>query len=170
VTMTAGAVIEVIEALDGAGIAAGVTGGWGVDALLGRETRPRGDVDLGIDADVVEPAIDALTTLGYRLEVDERPGRVKLVAPDGAVDLHPIRWDAGGNGRQVGLNGQVFDYPAGSLAAAGVIGGRRVRCGTPELQLAFHRGYAPREHDRRDMQALADAFGLLLPESYIDPG
>ena len=38
--MDATEVLRVLDALDGAGIEAGVTGGWGIDALLRRETRP----------------------------------------------------------------------------------------------------------------------------------
>ena len=63
---------------------------------------------------------------------------------------------------------ETFDYPAGSLDAEGEIGGRIVYCGTPELQLAFHAHYDLREHDRRDMAALAAEFGLVLPPSYSD--
>jgi lincosamide nucleotidyltransferase A/C/D/E len=165
-TMTAGAVIEVIDTLEAAGVRAGITGGWGIDALLRRETRPHGDVDLGIGADAVATAIDALARLGYGVEIDQRPARVELSGPNGRVDLHPIAWDADGAGRQVSLEGEVFDYPPGSLDAIGVIDGREVRCGTPELQLAFHSHHAPRDHDRRDMAALAAAFGLELPGSY----
>jgi aminoglycoside-2''-adenylyltransferase len=167
VTMGPAAVLGVLDALEGAGVRAGVTGGWGIDALLGRETRPHDDVDLGIADDAVAAAIDALAGVGYRVELDERPGRVQLNGPTGRVDLHPIRWEADGHGRQVGLHGEVFDYPPGSLDAPGRIAGRIVRCGTPALQLAFHEGYAPRDHDRRDMQALAEAFGLPLPAAYV---
>ena len=67
---------------------------------------------------------------------------------------------------QTGLAGEVFEYPAGSLDADGEIAGRKVRCATPELQLAFHAHYEPRDHDRRDMAALAGEFGLSLPASY----
>jgi lincosamide nucleotidyltransferase A/C/D/E len=169
-TMAAAAVIEVLDALERVGVRAGVTGGWGIDALLGRETRPHGDVDLGLADDSVRLAIDALEPLGYAVEVDERPGRVQLRGPRGGVDLHPIHWDDRGHGRQHGLNGEVFGYPPGSLDAEGLIAGRRVRCGTPELQLAFHLGYAPREHDRLDMVALAETFGLTLPQAYLDRG
>ena len=165
-TMTAGAVLEVLDALEAAGVRAGITGGWGVDALLRRETRPHGDVDLGIGEETVTSAIDALARLGYVVELDQRPARVKLTGPNGRADLHPIAWDADGAGRQTGLEGEVFDYPPGSLDAIGVIDGREVRCGTPALQLTFHSHYAPRDHDRRDMEALAAAFDLQLPQSY----
>jgi lincosamide nucleotidyltransferase A/C/D/E len=168
-TMTADAVIAVIDALDGAGVRAGITGGWGIDALLRRETRSHGDLDLGIDREDVPTAIEALGRVGYRVEEDQRPARVELAGPDGRVDLHPIVYGADGAegaGRQTGFDGQTFDYPPGSLEAVGVIGGREVRCGTPDLQLLFHAGYAPRDHDRRDMAALAERFGLPLPEAY----
>jgi lincosamide nucleotidyltransferase A/C/D/E len=164
---TAEAVIEIIDALEAAGVRPGITGGWGIDALLGRETRPHSDVDLGI-ADVdVSTAIEALNALGLRIERDERPGRVELAGPGRRVDLHPIHWEGDGSGRQTGLNGEVFVYPPGSLDAVGVIGGRTVRCGTPALQLAFHRAYEPRDHDRRDMRELAAEFDLQLPEAYL---
>ncbi len=166
--MNATEVLRVLDALDAAGIGWGITGGWGIDALLRRETRPHGDVDLGVASEAVESAIDALAPLGYTLEVDERPARVVLRSEMGQVDLHPIVWGPSGAGVQTGLDGETFDYPPGSLDAEGVIGGRIVRCGTPELQLTFHERYEPRDHDRRDMAALAAAFGLSLPPAYSD--
>ena len=165
-TMVAAAVLEVLETLGVAGVRAGITGGWGIDALLRRETRLHGDVDLGIDRADVDTAIQALTVIGYAVMVDQRPARVELAASTGRVDLHPIAWGEDGAGRQTGLDGEVFEYPPGSLDAAGVIGGREVRCGTPELQLAFHSHYAPREHDRRDMAELCASFDLPMPASY----
>jgi lincosamide nucleotidyltransferase A/C/D/E len=161
-------VLRVLDALDAAGIGCGITGGWGIDALLRRETRAHGDVDLGIASDAVDAAIEALAPLGYSLDVDERPARVVLRSANGQVDLHPIVWGPAGAGVQTGLDGETFDYPLGSLDAEGEIGGRGVRCGTPELQLTFHEHYEPRDHDRRDMAALAAAFDLSLPPAYSD--
>lgn len=166
--MEASEVLRVLDALDAAGVRAGITGGWGIDALLRRETRPHGDVDLGVASDDIDGAIATLGPLGYVVAVDDRPARVVLTSAAGQVDLHPIVWQPSGAGVQTGLEGETFDYPAGSLDAEGEIGGRSVRCGTPELQLAFHAHYDPREHDRRDMAALASAFGLALPASYSD--
>jgi hypothetical protein len=40
-------VIQVLEALDGAGVRHWVGGGWGVAALAGRQTRPHRDLDGG---------------------------------------------------------------------------------------------------------------------------
>ena len=155
-----------LDALDAAGVRAGVTGGWGIDALLRRQTREHGDVDLGVPSDSVDAAIEALGSLGYSITADERPARIVLESDDGKVDLHPIVMLPSGAGVQTGFDGQTFEYPPGSLEAEGEIGGRIVRCGTPELQVTFHRGYEPREHDRRDMAALALAFGLTLEPPY----
>jgi lincosamide nucleotidyltransferase A/C/D/E len=164
--MEAAEVLRVLDALERAGVRAGLTGGWGVDALLGRQTRPHGDADLGIRQEQIDAATAALATLGYVVTADERPARLVLGSPVGQVDLHPIEVDAAGVGIQRGRSGERFDYPAGSLEADGVIDGHPVRCGTPELQLTFHSHYDPREHDLADMQALADAFEVELPASY----
>jgi len=166
--MNAAEVARVLDALEAAGIRTGITGGWGIDALLRRETRPHGDLDLGVRAEDVDRAIEALRHLGYAMTLDEQPGRVVLQSVVGQVDLHPIVWDASGAGVQTGLAGEVFDYPAGSLDAEGEIAGRTVRCATPELQVAFHAHYEPRDHDRRDMAALSGEFGLSLPPAYRD--
>ena len=166
--MTGDEVIRVLDALEAAEIQAGITGGWGIDALLRRETRQHGDLDLGVAAGDVDRAIEALKPLGYALSLDERPARVVLRSGGGGVDFHPIVWEASGAGVQTGLAGEVFEYPVGGLNAEGRIAGRTVRCATPDLQLAFHAHYEPRDHDRRDMAALADEFGLSLPPAYVD--
>jgi len=164
--MDAQEVLRVLDALEVAGVRAGLTGGWGIDALLRRQTRAHGDVDLGVPSDSIDPAIEALVALGYAIAADERPARVVLTSATGRIDLHPIVVLPSGAGVQTGFDGRTFEYPPGSLDAEGEIGGRIVRCGTPELQVTFHRGYEPRGHDRLDMTALAEAFGLILEPPY----
>ena len=164
--MAGGEVLRVLDALEAAGVRAGVTGGWGIDALLRRETREHGDVDLGVAAEAVDRAVQAVRPLGYAVTLDERPARVVVESDLGRIDLHPIAWGPSGAGVQTGLAGEVFQYPMGSLDAHGEIAGQQVRCATPELQLAFHAHYEPRDHDRGDMAAIAGEFGLALPASY----
>jgi lincosamide nucleotidyltransferase A/C/D/E len=161
-------VLRVLSVLEAAGVRAGLTGGWGVDALLRRQTRAHGDADLGVPAEAVDTAIDALAGIGYSVSIDQRPARLVLVSAAGQVDLHPIVWGPTGTGIQTGFDGETFEYPPGSLEAEGIIAGQTVRCGTPSLQLAFHEHYLPRDHDRADMAALAEQFGLRLPLSYRD--
>ena len=167
-TTDAGEVLRVLAVLARAGITVGITGGWGIDALLGRQTREHRDLDLGLGASEVESAVEALEALGYAIASDERPARLEVVSGVGRVDLHPIVWDSTGQGLQTGLDGEAFVYPPGSLDHAGSIAGQPVKCGSPELQLQFHLGYAPSEHDRADMSALADKFRLTLPSGLRD--
>lgn len=166
--MEATEVLRVLAVLDAADVHAGLTGGWGVDALLGRETRLHGDVDLGVPAEAVDAAVDALVEIGYAVTLDQRPARLVLVGSAGQVDLHPIVWGPNGTGVQTGFDGETFEYPPGSLDAEGSIAGQAVRCATPSLQLTFHERYVPRDHDRADMAALAEEFGLPLPPAYRD--
>jgi lincosamide nucleotidyltransferase A/C/D/E len=166
--MDATEVLRVLAVLDAAGVRAGLTGGWGIDALLRRQTRSHGDADLGVPAEAVDSAIDALVGIGYTVSIDQRPARLVLVSDEGKVDLHPIVWGPSGTGIQTGFDGETFEYPPGSLDSAGSIAGQTVRCGTPSLQLTFHERYEPRDHDRADMAALAEAFGLSLPPTYLD--
>ena len=68
VEMPAELVPEVLGALDEAGVEAWLAGGWGVDALLGEQTRPHLDLDLVFDADRdgERRALEALAELGFR--------------------------------------------------------------------------------------------------------
>ena len=109
--MNASEVLRVLDALDLAGVGVGITGGWGIDALLRRQTRLHDDVDLGVSSDAVETAIASLAQLGYAVIADERPARIVLESPLGRVDLHPILMQPSGAGVQTGFDGQTFEYP-----------------------------------------------------------
>src|SRR3954454_6439055 len=145
--MPASEVLSVLAALEGAGCRAWVGGGWGVDALVGCQTRWHRDVDLAIDG-VQEPAVlNTLSGLGYTVETDWRPVRVEMRARhDRRVDLHPVWFDESGNACRAGFAGCVFEDPrdcffSWSIAGAGV------PCLSRQQQLRFHAGYEPREAD-----------------------
>jgi lincosamide nucleotidyltransferase A/C/D/E len=142
--MDAQAVFQVLDALEAAGIRPGITGGWGVDALLGRQTRDHRDLDIGVRDDQVPAAITVLESLGYAVTADERPARIALESGRGSVDIHPIAFNASGHGVQQGLNGQTFEYPLGSLEADGTIASRPVKVATPELHSRFTPGICRR--------------------------
>ncbi|MET7425023.1 hypothetical protein [Dactylosporangium sp. NPDC005555] len=144
----------VLGALRSAGCPCWISGGWGVDALVGRQTRPHRDLDLAVDAGREAEALKALEALGYAVETDWRPVRVEVAKPGGGyVDLHPVVFGEDGDGRQAGLDGGWFDYPGGDLTT-GTIGGRRVPCVSARLQVAFHQGYQPRDVDLLDLRLL----------------
>lgn len=152
--MTATEVHRVSEALADAGCVSWLGGGWGVDALVGRQTRRHRDLDLAFDAGYEAVAIEALGRLGYVLETDWRPVRFELAAPHSRyVDMHPVVLDDQGNGVQAGPDHSTFVYPATSFTT-GQIEGRAISCIAAELQLRFHSGYDPRDVDLADIAHL----------------
>lgn len=121
-------VFRVLDALAEAGVAAWLEGGWGVDALVGHQTRAHRDVDVDIDVVQEAVALAALHELGYEVETDWRPHRVELAAAGrGWVDVHPLLFDPDGNARQPGLNGEFYDFPK-AYFVTGQLAGSAVRC------------------------------------------
>ncbi len=162
--MTGREVVFLLSALQRAGVHCWIDGGWGVDALLGRQTRPHADLDLVVLAEDVDPLLlDVLAPLHFVIAEDRRPTRLVLRDHAGRqLDLHPIAIDpATGTGWQRGAmpDGTDAAYPAGDLGT-GRIEGRPVPCISPTLQLAHHGGYPPGEKDLADIAALRAEFGL----------
>jgi lincosamide nucleotidyltransferase A/C/D/E len=156
--MPADQVHAVLSALGAAGFArVWVGGGWGVDALVGRQTRPHRDLDLAVDvtAATLERVLETLAQEGYEIETDWRPSRVELAAAGSRwVDVHPLTFDAHGVGHQANVDGlDPFRYPPEAFAR-GIIGGCAVDCLSVAQQLTFHRGYTPREQDLHDLALL----------------
>jgi lincosamide nucleotidyltransferase A/C/D/E len=141
-------------------------GGWGVDALLGEQTREHDDVDVVIARRDLHAARTRLGARGFAHDSSASPGlpaRLVLHDPAGRqVDVHPIVRDTVGNGWQQLDDGTWGRYDAEGLEAWGEIAGRRVPCISADLQLRHHRGYEWTEADRADMTRLAERFGLEL--------
>jgi lincosamide nucleotidyltransferase A/C/D/E len=158
VSMSENDVLALLAAVPARSIPVWVVGGWGIDALLGEQTRLHDDLDLAHRVEDEPELRQALEQLGYRIVLDYRPARIAF-ADDGGreVDLHPVRFDALGDGVQAGFQGQVFHYPANCFTT-GSIGNVAVACLTAEQQQWFHRGYELRERDRQDLARLNAAF------------
>jgi lincosamide nucleotidyltransferase A/C/D/E len=73
--MSAANVLLVLECLQEAGVAVWVDGGWGIDALVGRQTRPHDDLDVVIALADASSATAALAGLGFVAVIDELPTR-----------------------------------------------------------------------------------------------
>jgi len=171
--MTGAKVARIVAYLEAASIRIWLDGGWGVDALVGEESRPHSDLDAAIALDTTDAAIAALAPLGFRVEVDDRPTRLVLAARDGRrIDLHPLIFDEEGNGMQIGAgpNGGDAVYPAQGLTGKGSVDSRPVACLTPELMLRHHTGYEPTLKDRHNVRLLCERFGLPLPSAYTKRG
>jgi lincosamide nucleotidyltransferase A/C/D/E len=65
-----------LDALEATGIRVVVNGGWGVDALLGEQTREHDDLDVHVSIDDLQSVCDALAGLGYN-ECLVRDGRLE---------------------------------------------------------------------------------------------
>jgi lincosamide nucleotidyltransferase A/C/D/E len=147
-------VLAVIEVLSKSGCRFWVGGGWGVDALYGRQTRAHRDLDLAVDSRDTEGALATLAGRGYTIDTDWLPVRVELVNPAvGWVDLHPVEFGETGHGRQAAVGGGWFDYPPGAFSF-GNLAGVVVPCLSQRQQIRFRRGYQLRDVDRHDLQLL----------------
>jgi lincosamide nucleotidyltransferase A/C/D/E len=169
--LTSADVLEVLDCLAAADVEVWLDGGWGVDALVGEETRPHFDLDVALNRDDLDRAREALQRRGFRPEASAQPGlSARLVMRDASGregDLHPLVLDDAGDGwQQLSSSGNAWGrYPAEELAATGVVARRRVRCLGPELQYRFRMGYEWAERDEHDIRLLSRRFGLPLPPS-----
>lgn len=152
--MQAEDVIALLYEFKDRGFACWISGGWGVDALAGVQTRTHQDLDMAVDASQLAEILAYLTERGYQMTVDWLPVRAEMTSPAGLkVDLHPVAFDAEGNGRQADFGDAWFDYPANQFTT-GKIAGVTIPCIGIALQINFHQGYTPREIDLQDLQTL----------------
>jgi lincosamide nucleotidyltransferase A/C/D/E len=167
-------VIEVLETLQRGDINVWIDGGWGVDALLGEQTRDHLDLGLAADHRALSRIERLLETLGFRHDSTVEPGLpARLVLRDDRgrqIDLHPLVFDEGGNGwQQLSGSGRAWGcYPVEHLQATGTIAGWRARCLSAELQVRFRMGYELSERDEHDIRLLARTFDLPLPPPLRD--
>lgn len=163
--MDQGDVTALLDQLGQAGARVWVDGGWGVDALLGEQTRPHSDLDLVIERSALDVVRNLLSAQGFKVSRDWLPNAIAYVDAEGRqVDLHPVDPTPDGGGDQIQLDGRSrWHY---SVPVSGVIGGRPVLCCPVADQAACHQGYPPRPTDFDDMRRLGERFGLELPQPF----
>jgi lincosamide nucleotidyltransferase A/C/D/E len=163
-------VLRILGILHGADVETWVAGGWGIDALLGAESREHRDLDVLIPHSETIASYETLRGAGFRLTTDRFPTRFEMIDGAGSVvDVHPIRLLEGGGAELELTDGRSWTYEASSLDGHGVIGDEPVRCLSVEEQVRTHVGYEPTAVDIGDMRRLAQRFGLDLPEPYRNP-
>jgi lincosamide nucleotidyltransferase A/C/D/E len=140
-----------------------VDGGWGVDALLGRQTRRHSDLDIALRHSDVPRLRELLQERGYRDVQREDTRASNFVLGDDLgqqVDVHSFELDAQGN--------NVFgcEYRSEHLTGEGTIGGCIVKCVPARQMIVFHTGYKIDEDDANDVKALCDTFGIEMPEEH----
>lgn len=159
--MTAEDVLSVLALLRRAEVDVWIGGGWGIDALVGEQTRDHGDLDLMHRQDQELAAMSALSAAGFVESLDWRPVRFVVTDPVGReIDLHPLVFAADGSAVQASPEpGRPFVYPS-SCFVTGTVEGMTVPCLSAEQQVHFHQGYEPRDRDRHDMSQLRRVFGV----------
>jgi GrpB-like predicted nucleotidyltransferase (UPF0157 family) len=162
--VTSDDVLELLDRLDAAGIEWWVDGGWGVDALLGYETRPHDDLDLAVPAAAIARLGEVLPE--FRLiNQHELPAFYVLEDPGGrTLDFHPLDFDEDGNGRRPQPSDPPALWPRAALEGRGVVAGREVRCTTPEFQVESHLYEGYDDVDWSAVVSLCERFELPLPE------
>jgi lincosamide nucleotidyltransferase A/C/D/E len=149
--MTLEDVVEVLAALDADGIDYWVDGGWGIDALLGRQTRGHRDLDLGVRLDDVQ----RIETLLPQFRRESAKSGVLLKDERGrVVDLFLVKRSGSGELWRQLAGGRRLRYEERETRASGSIGGRRVRCASAALQLKHHDHPDATDQDRLDLEAL----------------
>ena len=169
--MNAYHVVDLYTSLGDAGITIWIDGGWAVDALLGKETRVHGDLDIAIEQRHVAQLRQLLTERGYKDIKPEisRAHNFVLANNEGhEIDVHVIVIDKHGNGIYgPAENGEM--YPAASLTGTGAINNRAVKCISAEYMVKFLAPWIQKHANKYvpAVSALCEKFAIELPEEYL---
>jgi len=165
--MNSSKVIEIYKLLTDNNIEVWLDGGWGVDALLGKQTREHGDVDIVIQRKDVLKLRKLLSEKKYQEVKRDDTSDWNFVLRNGEllVDVHVVTFDEKGNGIYGPPERNVF-YPAYSFRGNGRIDNFPVKCLTAKYQVVSHTGYEIDESDYKDVSALCEKFNIPLPKEY----
>lgn len=161
--MSAQAAVEIVKLFEKNSYEIVVDGGWGVDALLGEQSRPHDDLDIAVQHSDVPGIRVMLADQGYTEVPRNDSWECNFVMGDEhghLIDLHSCTF----NQQQENIFGVAYPYE--SLQGHGSILGYPVRCIPPEWMVKFHTGYKLDENDYRDTRLLCQRFGIPLPHEY----
>jgi lincosamide nucleotidyltransferase A/C/D/E len=156
--------------LEAHGVELWLMGGWGVDALLGRQTRDHHDLDVLVEVASLERLCRRLHDLGFELRyvwedetwwvrdaswsgAEEQPTAFVYGCPDGReIDVHVVRLDASGGVTTLWTS--PYALTAAGLEGRGTVAGHVVRCLTADMQRVAHTGYELPPQHVADLQLL----------------
>lgn len=159
---------EFLDVCEDLSIKTWFVGGWGIDALLERQTRDHNDLDIVVQQIDVQRLDTALRELGFEDHFTDDHSRWNYVLahPDGRkIDFHVVVFDDDGRG----IYGPIengYSWDASAFEWSGTIGDRIVLCTSPESQMESHTGYDHDEDDIHDVRLLAHKFGIPIPDQY----
>jgi lincosamide nucleotidyltransferase A/C/D/E len=165
-------VAALVGEMENHGVRLWLMGGWGVDALVGEQTRDHHDVDVLVRVVDLERYIDRLRALEFEpayvwddetRAVHHASWSTSRALPtafverhtDGReVDTHVLDVDAAGE--PVALWNTTVRFTWEGLGGEGVVDGLRVRCLSVALQREAHEGYELPPHHVEDLRRLVD--------------
>ena len=144
-------------------------GGWGVDALLGCQTRRHEDLDIIITSADSVRLVEALHQRDFHdVVTDDRCERNFVMShpEQGLIDFHVVERLPDGSAVYVPREIK-WEISALELGGKGVIGGTAVQCMSAEYHVRSHAGYTLGDTDFADMKALQERFGVPLLEEQM---
>jgi lincosamide nucleotidyltransferase A/C/D/E len=161
--MTAEDAVELVKLFEQNQIEVTLDGGWGVDALLGEQTRRHDDLDIVVAYQAVTQLRGSLEKKGFRDISRANTRECNFVMGDEQgrlIDIHTYTFDPDGH-PEFGI-----DFPLESLIGVGSIMGYPVRCVSGESIVNFHTGYPVDEKDYHDVKALCQCVGIKIPAEF----
>jgi lincosamide nucleotidyltransferase A/C/D/E len=156
--------IEIISYAVDNGIDIWLDGGWGVDALLGTQTRVHNDIDLFVEKINSKKFIDIIKEKGFS-EIEEAyttaSHTVWKDTKGRIIDLHIFEFNEQGN---LVFEGET--YSGDVFSGIGKISNKVVKCISAENQVLFHLGYEHDENDVHDVRLLCERFNIPIPNEY----
>lgn len=153
------------------GIHIWLTGGWGIDTLLGQQTRDHKDLDILVQREDLQKTTHLFTTNGYSIKeiwLENRP----------IIDLHGNQMDTAfvlhdASGQEVVLHAfhfegdqiipdwedsEGFHITRAGFDHTGSIADVQVRCISAQLQFLFHCGYSLPDYQVQDLRLLKEKY------------
>ena len=156
--------IEIILYAEESEIAIWLDGGWGVDALLGEETRVHNDIDLFVEKSNSKKFLEIIKEKGFAEVVEAYTTTDHTVWKDDKgriIDLHIFEFDEQG---YLVFEGEAYSPEV--FSGIGKIGDKEVKCINAKNQVLFHLGYEHDENDVHDVRLLCERFNIPIPNEY----
>ena len=139
-------------------------GGWGVDALIGYETRTHNDIDIFVEKKDYHKFIQIIKDNGFyeiKMEYTTTSHTVWEDENKRIIDLHCFEYT---DDDKILYEGNCF--PLETFTGRGKVEDIEVSCIEPYSQVMFHLGYEFDENDIHDVKLLCETFHIEIPDAY----